>query len=423
MLQASYLLGLGSLFGLPAVELGLDLLNDAGDVLGAHRRVNSHGRAVLDNGGRAVVALGGSGSTDLLALLALLGSRKVLVLTILLLLESGTLEARGVNSTLGLGSHSAGSQERSLLSRLLAGVKEGEQVAGTANLLEKGGVAGLGEQALSLGLLALKVVALVLSLATLASLVTSLTLVGHGGLLLRVVVVLELTDGAKGLLLLGMELGALVTQAGEALVGGVLLGLDLVKLGLDLVVLLGHGLLLRVLHAVLDLLDLGAKLVNLLLRVVKLAKGLANLAQGGDVGKGLALVHELHGARVDLAIEMGDLAIDIVDALEGDLGLGCLLLRDAAANLLVETLDLVELGGTGILATGLLLADFVGLSNEFLATLLGGAGLVLVLAGHGNLDLGLDGVLERKRHCQQVSKTAVAHAGWWYQVQRTGFRH
>lgn len=87
------------------------------------------------------------------------------------------------------------------------------------------------------------------------------------------------------------------------------------------------------------------------------------------------------------------MAVDIFGTLEGNLGFGSLLLGDAAADLLVETLDLVELGGTGALTTGLLLADLVGLSNEFLASLLGRVGLVLVLVGQGNVDLGLDGVL------------------------------
>jgi hypothetical protein len=131
----------------------------------------------------------------------------------------------------------------------------------------------------------------------------------------------------------------------------------------------------------------------LLLSLVKLAKGLAGLAQVGDFGQGLLLIDKLHGARVDLLVEALNLAVDIFDALEGDLGLGGLLLSNAVAELLVEALDLVQLGGASILAAGLLLADLVGLGNEFLAALLGRAGLVLVLVGEGNVDLGLDGVL------------------------------
>jgi hypothetical protein len=103
---------------------------------------------------------------------------------------------------------------------------------------------------------------------------------------------------------------------------------------------------------------------------------------------------ELHSTGVDLLVKTGNLAVDILKALVRDLALGGLLLIDSAADLLVETLDLVELGGTGVLTTGLLLANFVGLSNELLSSLLGWAWLVLVLVGLGNLDLGLDSVLE-----------------------------
>ena len=149
----------------------------------------------------------------------------------------------------------------------------------------------------------------------------------------------------------------------------------------------------RILHAVLDLLDLGAQVINGLLGVVELAKVLANLAQAGDVSQCLLLVNQLHGAGVDLALEAGNLAIDICDALVRNLGLGSLLLSDAAADLLVETLDLVELGGAGVLSTGLLLANLVGLGDQFLSALLRRVRFILILVGHSQFNLGLDSVL------------------------------
>lgn len=87
------------------------------------------------------------------------------------------------------------------------------------------------------------------------------------------------------------------------------------------------------------------------------------------------------------------MTIKVLDTLKGDLGPGRLLLGSTAAELVVETLDLVKLSGTSVLATGLLLTDLFGLSNEFLASLLRRTKLVLVLVGQGDINLGLDGVL------------------------------
>jgi hypothetical protein len=375
------------------LKLGLNLLNDAGDISGAHRGVKAEERAVLDDRRGAVEALLGGGTrVALLALLALGLGGGVLVIAVLLADELGTLEARLVDGPLSLGSQARVGQQRRLLG-LEGGIKELEQAVGAADLVQVGGLGGLSEHTLSLGLLALIEVALTLGALALSLLLTSLALEGLVSLLLAVVVILELADGGKLLLLLGLQLGTLVSQGRQALVSLILLGLDGVELSLDLVVLLRQGLLLGVLHGVLDLLDLGLEVVNLLLSIVKLAKVLAGLAQVGDVSQGLLLVDELHGARVDLLLEALNLAVDILDALEGDLGLGGLLLGNAVAELLVEALDLVQLGGASILAAGLPLADLVGLGNEFLAALLGRAGLVLVLVGKGNVDLGLDGVL------------------------------
>jgi hypothetical protein len=390
--MSTYTLGLGSLILLPVGKLGLDLLDQLGNVLLAHGRVKRQERAVLNNGRGAVESLLGTTGLALLALLALGLGREVLVLAVLLADELGALKTRLVNGSLGLSGQARVGKQGRLLS-LERGIEEGEQAVGTADLVQVGGLTGLGEDTLGIGLLALLDVALTLQALALPLLLAGLALVGLVSLLLAVVVILELADGGKLLLLLGLQLGALVAEAGQVLVGLVLLGLDDVELGLDLVVLLGQGLLLGVLHGVLDLLDLGAEVVDLLLGLVELAKVLAQLAQVGDVGQGLLLVDELHGARVDLLVEGLNLAVDILDALEGDLCLGRLLLVDTAAELLVQALDLVQLGRAGILATGLLLADLVGLGNELLAALLGGAGLVLVLVRERNVDLGLDGVL------------------------------
>lgn len=390
----TYALCLGSLVILPVVKLGPNLFNNSGNIVAAHGRVNVHKGTVLNNRGRAVEALGtSSGGASLLALLALLVTGKVLVLAVLLADKLGALETSIINCTLGLGAHTTVGDEGALLG-LLGGVEEDNQIVSAADLLEVGRVASIGKDTLGVGLFAVMLVLFALGLATLAGLFAGLTLKRGKRLLLAVVLILELADDSELLLLLSLELSALVTELGDSLVSLVLLGLDLVNLGLDLGVLLRHGLLLGVLHAVLDGLDLGAELVNLLLGVVKLAKVLAHLAQAGDVGESLALVDKLHGARVDLLLEGFNLAVNLLGVLVGNLCLGGLLLGDAAADLLIEALYLIQLGSAGVLAAGLLLADLGSLGNELLAAFLGGVGLVLVLVGHGNFDLSLDGILE-----------------------------
>lgn len=275
----------------------------------------------------------------------------------------------------------------------MAGVEVLEERVGTADLLEVGGVRSLGKHLLGTLHAALLGDALTLGLLSLAGLLALLTLPLGELLLGAVVLILELLDGLVLFRLKLLELGALVTKAGEVLVGLVLLGLDGVKLGLELVVLFAEGLGLGVLQAVLDLLDLGLEVVDLLLGIVEASKALALLAEVGDLGEGLLLVDELHHAAVDLLLQALNLAVEFLGGLEVDLAAGRLLLGNAAAELLIEALDLVELGGAGILATGLLLTDLVELGDELLALLLGGAGLVLVLARSGELNLGLDLVL------------------------------
>ncbi|KAI6759476.1 hypothetical protein HG530_010156 [Fusarium avenaceum] len=331
--------------------------------------------------------------TTLLALLALLHSRSVLLLTVLLAEELSTLKRRFINSSLGLSAETSIGHERALLN-LVARVKELEQAVGAADLIEVGRVAGITQTALSLGLLALLVVTLLLGLLLLTVTLTSLTIVGLVSLLLSVVIILKLADGSVLLLLLGLELGTLITEAGKTLVGLILLSLDGVNLSLDLVVLIGESSLLRVIHAVLDLLDLGAEVVNLLLRILKLTEVLADLTQAGDVRQGLLLIDQSHCAGVDLLVEGSNLGVDLLKVLVGDLGLCRLLLIDSASDLLIEALDLVELRSAGVLSAGLLLSNLVGLSNKLLSSLLGRVGLVLVLVWHSNVNLSLDSSLE-----------------------------
>ncbi|KAK0630625.1 hypothetical protein B0T17DRAFT_225723 [Bombardia bombarda] len=391
----AYLASLLRLVSLPVLKLGLDLLDNGRDVGGAHGGLDAHEGAVLHDRGRAAIVLGGvrgGGGGRLLALLALLHGGQVVLAAVLLAYDTHTLNTGIVDLALGLGAQTLVGNQGALLDRLVGGVEEVQQAVGAANLLNISRVASLGEHLLGPLHLALLDDAVPLSLLALAELVAHLALPGNGGLLGLVVLVLELPDGLELLLLLGLELGALVAEARQVLVRLVLLGLDDVGLGLQLVVLLAEGLSFRILHAVLDRLDLGAKFVDVLLRLVKLGKVLALLAQVGNLGQGLLLVHELHHAAVDLAIEVLDLAVDLVDALEGELAAGRLLLGDAGLDLLVEALDLIQLDLAGILASRLLLADLGELAQQLLAALLGGR-LGLLVLGASELNLGLDGIL------------------------------
>lgn len=392
----TYLASLLRLIGLPLLELGLDLLNGGRDIGSGHGGLDTDEAAILHDGGREAegLASGGRGSASgLLGLLALLDGGEVVVITLLLADKLHALEARVVDLAESLGSETLVGKERSLLGDLMAGVEVLEERVGAADLLEVGGVGSLSKHLLGALHAALLGDALTLGLLSLAGLLALLTLPLGELLLGTVVLILELLDGLVLLALELLELGALVTEAGEVLVGLVLLGLDGVKLSLKLVVLLAESLSLRILQAVLDLLDLGLQRVDLLLGIVETSKALALLAEVGDLGKGLLLVNELHHAAVDLLLQTLNLAVEVLGGLEVDLAASGLLLGNAAAELLIETLDLVELGGAGILAAGLLLTDLVELGDELLTLLLGRAGLVLVLARSGELNLGLDLVL------------------------------
>lgn len=378
------------------LELRLGFLKDSRNIGSAHGWFDTHESAVFHDGWRAAELSRGSGirsSVGLLSLLALLDGRGVLIIAVLLAHQASSLEARVVNLARSLGGKTTAGQERCPGLPLVRRVEETDQAVGAANLLEVSRVTGLGKHLLGALHLELLSPLCVLGLPPLPGLLLGLPLEVGVGLLLRVVLVLDLADGLKLLALLVLELGALVAEAGKTLVCFVLLGLDDVYLGLNLVVLFAECLLLWVVHAVLNLLDLVAKVVNLLLLVVELSKVLAELPEVGHLVECLLLVHNPHGAALDLLLEAGDLAVHLLDALEVDLSTSILLLSDAATELLVKALDLVLLGLACILASGLLLTDLVGLCNQFLAALLRGVRGVLVLVGLSDVDFGLDGIL------------------------------
>lgn len=90
---------------------------------------------------------------------------------------------------------------------------------------------------------------------------------------------------------------------------------------------------------------------------------------------------------------MLDLAVEILDALEVNLATRILLLCDPGSQLFVEAFDLIQLGVASVLAGALLVADFIGLSDKFLAALLEGGLGVLVLVSRDELDLLLNSIL------------------------------
>ncbi len=106
------------------------------------------------------------------------------------------------------------------------------------------------------------------------------------------------------------------------------------------------------------------------------------------------------------------MSVEVLDALVGNLVARILLFGDSRAKLFVKALDLIKLASTGILASTLLVADFIGLSDKFLATFLGGRLVVLILASYGELDLLFDGVLELSLvywKCVSVVECATIH--------------
>lgn len=373
------------------VQLGLDLLNHGRDLVSAHGRINVHESTVLHNRRGAVEGGSSLGGRLLLALSSLLDGRQVVIVELLLADNLGALDARVVDLAVGLGLEAAAGLQGGLFLADKRGVKEMEQAVGTANLVEVGGVAGFGEHLLGALLLALLLLALTLSLVALPGLLLLLALPVVKCFAGSVVVVLALLELVPLLTLLGLQFGALVTEAAKLLVGGVLLGLDGVEFGLDRVVLLGERLGLGVVGLALGLLDLGIQLVNSLLLLLDQGELLSRAAQFANLLDRLLLVQQCQLARGNLSVELLDPVVKSSLVPEADGLLQRLQLLLALLDLLVQALDLLLRGSARVLAIALLLADFVELGNEFLAALLGG--VLGVLAGSSELNLCLDGVL------------------------------
>lgn len=392
-MRCAYLLGLGLLVLLPVVELGLDLLNNSWDLSLAHWWIDRHGRAVLKNGWWNT-ELSRSDSwrgSSLLALLSLLSSSSGKVILLVLLDELEALNTGIINSTSRGSSESRWGQK---WLRVGSGgwLKVVEQGGCTADLVKVSWLRCLSKDLLGALTLLLVVVCVLLSLLALTELGTSLVLVVLECALLGPMSVLGGTDLLVLGLLLLLELGLLVTESGDVLVSLVLLGLDDIKLSLDLVVLLGAGLGHWVVHGVLELLDLGLDLIDLLLTLLESAERLAKLAQGRDLGKSLLLVNELHLSSIDLLLQSGNLAIDILNTLVVDLAAGNLLLVDARLELLIKLLDLVHGAVAASLVGTLLLADLVLTSLELLASLLLWSQWS-IFVGLGGVELGADSIL------------------------------
>lgn len=107
-----------------------------------------------------------------------------------------------------------------------------EQAVSAANLVEVGGVTGLGQHFLGTFQLALLLNAVALRLLALPGFLLLLALPVVESLAVGVVLVLVLFHVVPLLPLLGLKLRSLVTEAVELLVSGVLFGLDAVQFGL-----------------------------------------------------------------------------------------------------------------------------------------------------------------------------------------------
>jgi hypothetical protein len=348
------------------------------------------GQLLDDTNVEVELGRGSSSRAALLALLALLsaGAGEVLLLSITLLCDADTLEARVVNGTLGRGGELAG---RGLL---LGGESRGVEVADEAfacvDLVLVGRCAGLLET-LRGSLLAL--VGLPLDLLLALALVTGLAgleVVFLESTLLLVVGVLKLLPGLVLLLLLGTCLVGLLTERLHVLEGLVLLALEDVKLVLQLGVLLAQCLLLRVVEKLLLLRNLCLDVVDALLLRVEAREVLACLVEARDLRQRLLLIDQLHHAAVDLLLQASNLLVHILDRLVVDAALGSLELVQARLELLVQLLDLLEDDVARRLVSLLRLADGVELGLELLLAL--GVGRVLVVWA-GGVELSLAGVL------------------------------
>src|SRR5262249_41782463 len=133
---------------------------------------------------------------------------------------------------------------------------------------------------------------------------------------LVVVVILDLPDREIFLLLLGLQLGSLVTQRLNVLECIVLLGLDGIQLSLELVIFVAQGPGLRVVKIVALCFKLSLKIVNLLLGLLKARKPLALLSKVRDLGERLLLINQLHHAAIDLLLQSINLTVNLVYILE-----------------------------------------------------------------------------------------------------------
>lgn len=271
-----------------------------------------------------------------------------------------------------------------------------EKSLGGADLVLVGGCAGLLELLLGDFLPAATVVGLVLGAALLVADAAGLTLVLDSGAAGAVELVLDLLDGGVLLLLVLVRGGALIAEGVQVLVDLVLLSLDLVELGGDLGIAVAESARGRVVHGLLELGDLGLDLVNALLRLVETGEALLLPVELGDVGESLLLVDDLHGAGIDRLLEAEDLLVDLIDGLVGVLAAGDLLLGDAGLESLVQALHLVHDLAAGRLARLLLGANLAELGAELLLAL---GGRRVLVVGAGEVELGLDVPLRRVCQC------------------------
>ena len=157
---------------------------------------------------------------------------------------------------------------------------------------------------------------LLLSLLTLAAHTPGLVLVLLVGATGLEVGILNSADGSILFLLLVAQLGALIAQSVQVLEDTILLGLDGIELLLDLGVLVAQGLGLGVVEGLAQFGDLCLDVVDALLCLIQTGEALALLAQVGDLGESLALIHQTEGTSVDLLLKTGDFLVDLLDTLE-----------------------------------------------------------------------------------------------------------
>lgn len=394
--SGTYLLGLRSLVLLPLSDLSGQLLDNGGDIGLVHRGVDLDLGEVLDDTNVEVELLGGGRAAvgvALLTLLALLAASADEVVVLVLLQDLHALHGGVINGTANLSTELRGLVLfviQSQSSEVVGRVEVADKTLGGKDLVGVSQARGLLELLVGNLLLLLALEGVPLGLLLLPANSPGLILVLLVCLASLVVGVLDLTDSSPLLLLLTVELGALVPQGVEVLESAVLLGLDGIQLLLNLGVLVAQSLGLRVVKGLLEGGNLGLDVVDDLLGLIQAGEVLTLLAQAGDIGKGLLLIHQAHGTGINLLLEARDFTVNLLDTLERHAGLGVVLLRNAGLERAVQSIDLLLCAGPGRLESRLLLTDGGELSTEFLLSL--SRGRVLVV-GLGGLDLGLDLVL------------------------------